>query len=282
MARQPQPYDPRQEMGRQDLELQHKRDLSLKDVALHHHGFYEIYFLLTGDVTYLIENKIIHVMPGDVLLIPPGVQHQVLIRPEMSAYERYVLWVDPKMLARLSSPNTDLTGSITTESYQLRPGGDAGSRIQMLLEELDRELLSGEYGADLMEESLLRQLLVTLKRLLDHQGAQLDEDTRMNRVVAQVIDYVNLHYSESLSLELLAEKFYVSKFHLSHEFNRQVGTSLYRYIQRKRLLMARQLLDKGQKPSAVAAACGFPDYTGFFRAFKAEYGLAPRQYAQKT
>jgi hypothetical protein len=75
-------------MRRRDFELQHKRDLNLKDVALHHHGFYEVYFLLTGDVTYLIENKLIHVMPGDILLIPPRVQHQVLIRPEMAAYER--------------------------------------------------------------------------------------------------------------------------------------------------------------------------------------------------
>lgn len=284
MARQPQHYDPRQEMRRRDFELQHKRDLNLKDVALHHHDFYEVYFLLTGDVTYLIENKIIHVMPGDILLIPPRVQHQVLIRPEMSVYERYVLWVEPQMLQRLSSAKTDLSQRFSPERiggrYQLRLKSDARSGVQALLEALDRELHSAEFGADLLEESLLSQLLITLHRLLEHQGSQLDEDTRMSRVVTQVIDYVNLHYGEPLSLALLADKFFVSKFHLSHAFNRQVGTSLYRYIQRKRLLMARQLLDKGQKPSAVAIACGFSDYTGFYRAFKSEFGLTPREYAR--
>jgi hypothetical protein len=114
-------------MRRRDFELQHKRDLNLKDVALHHHGFYEVYFLLTGDVTYLIENKLIHVMPGDILLIPPRVQHQVLIRPEMAAYERYVLWIDPHMLGRLSSADTDLTQRFSPEriggSFQLAPAG---------------------------------------------------------------------------------------------------------------------------------------------------------------
>ena len=284
MAGQPQRYDTRQEMRRRNFELQHKRDLNLKDVALHHHDFYEVYFLLTGDVTYLIENKIIHVMPGDILLIPPRVQHQVLIRPEMSVYERYVLWVEPQMLARLSSPKTDLPQRFSPEhigsNYQLRLKSDARSNIQSLMEALDRELHSGEYGADILEESFLSQLLITLNRLLEHQGSQLDEDTRMSRVVTQVIDYVNLHYGEPLSLALLADKFFVSKFHLSHEFNRQVGTSLYRYIQRKRLLMARQLLDKGQKPNAVAIACGFSDYTGFYRAFRAEYGLSPREYGR--
>lgn len=282
MPKQPQRYDPRQEMRYPDFELQHKRDFRLKDVALHHHDFYEIYFLIAGDVTYLVESKIIHVMPGDILLIPPREQHQVLIRPEMSVYERYVLWVEPRMLSKLSSPLSDLQKLLSPGSNQLRLKPEARVEILSILEALHRERTSQDYGADLLRESLLTQLLVTINRLLAKDGSQLDEDTRMNTIVAQVINYVNLHYSEPISLDLLAEKFFVSKFHLSHEFNRQVGTSLYRYIQRKRLLIARQLLDQGQKPSQVCPACGFSDYTGFYRAFKAEYGISPRQYALRS
>lgn len=285
MQRQPQRYDPRQEMTHQDFELQHKRDLNLKDVALHQHDFYEIYFLITGDVTYLIESKIIHVMPGDILLIPPRTQHQVLIRPEMSVYERYVLWADPRMISQLSSQQSDLLSTLSpahTGSNQLRLKPEARTEVLSLLQRLDGEIHSADYGADLLRQSLLTQLLVTVNRLLTHQGAQLDEDTRTSTMVAQIINFVNLHYSEDLSLDLLAEKFYVSKFHLSHAFNRQVGTSLYRYIQRKRLLIARQLLAQGQKPSVVSSACGFSDYTCFYRAFKAEYGISPREYAQSA
>lgn len=286
MIRQPQRYDPRQEMTYKDFELQHKRDFNLKDVALHHHDFYEIYFLITGDVTYLIESKIIHVMPGDILLIPPRQQHQVLIRPEMSVYERYVLWVNPDVIRQLSSDSSDLLERLSPDqsgsNNQLRLKPEARAVVQSLLEALNHERNSDEYGSDLLRESLLTQLLVAVNRLLAQHGSQLDEDTRTNRVVAQVINYVNLHYSEPLSLDLLAEKFYVSKFHLSHEFHRQVGTSLYRYIQRKRLLIARQLLAQGQKPSGVCSACGFSDYTGFYRAFRSEYGISPREYAQSA
>ena len=78
---------------------------------------------------------------------------------------------------------------------------------------------------------------------------------------------------------MLAEKFYISKYHLSHEFQRHVGTSVGRYILKKRLQIARRLLSQGSKPNNVFGGCGFGDYTSFYRAFKAEYGTSPREFA---
>ncbi len=283
MARQPQNFDPRQQMNTIDFELQYKRDTYLKDVELHHHDFFEIYFLLSGDVTYLIDSRIVHVMPGDLLLISPRELHQVIIRPEMSAYERYVLWVDPQTLQRLSTEQTDLLSGLDPSrpgpGNQLRLKSEDRSRIRDLLDLLYREAGSDSYGADLLRGSLLTQLLVTINRLCQQQGTWVDEDSRTNRAVSQVMQYVNLHYAEPLSLDMLAEQFYVSKYHLSHEFQKQVGTSLYHYIQKKRLLIARQLLAQGKKPSQVYGSCGFTDYTGFYRAFRSEYGVSPREFA---
>ena len=283
LVMQPKGFDPRQEMRHPDYELQYKRDTYLKDVELHHHDFFEIYFLMAGDVTYLIESKIVHVMPGDLLLISPRELHQVLIKPEMSVYERYVLWIDPKVIEKFSSPLTNLSLGLDPGSAlfgnQLRPKAEDRSKIRDLLEALLRESDSDAYGADLLRQSLLTQLLVIINRLLSQQGSQPDADERANRAVTQAIHYINLHYNDPLSLDLLAEKFFVSKYHLSHEFNRQMGTSIYRYIQKKRLLVARQLIAQGRRPNEVHSLCGFGDYTGFYRAFKAEYGTTPREYA---
>lgn len=283
MPRQPQSFDPRQEMQRLDFELQYKRDVDLSDVELHHHDFFEIYFLMAGDVTYLVEGKIVHVMPGDLLLISPRELHQVCIRPEMSVYERYVLWVDPQLIQRLSTERTDLFLGLDPDrpgrGSQLRLKPEDRSRIQNMLEALNLELRTDHYGSDLLRQSLIVQLLVTINRLVSMQGSRIYEDTGANHTVTQVMNYVNLHYNEPLSLDMLAEQFFVSKYHLSHEFNRIVGTSVYRYIQKKRLLIARQLLSQGQKASDVSSACGFSDYAGFYRAFKAEYGMTPSEYA---
>ena len=286
MALQPQSFDPRQEMYSPDFELQYKRDSYLKDVELHHHDFYELYLLVSGDVTYIIESKIYHVVPGDILLISPRELHQVCIRPEMEPYERYTLWVSPQALARLSASHTDLGRCLEPGSpgYSnlLRPKPEERARIQRLMEDLYRESHAREFGAALLCQSLVVQLLVQINRIAAGVREPLEDMNRTNRAVAQVIDYVNQNYGGPLSLDLLAERFYLSKYHLSHEFQRQVGTGVYHYIQKKRLQIARQLLAQGEKPSRVYGLCGFGDYAGFYRAFKAEYGIAPREYAQSV
>ena len=233
MSMEPKPFDLRQDMLGSEFELQYKRDHGLKNVALHHHDFYEIYYLISGDVTYTIDSRICRVMPGDILIIGPKELHQVYIRSEVSAYERFVLWVNPQVIQSLSTANSDLLRALDPEK--------PNSVRQLRLRTQDQKLVI----------ALLQSLFAE-----SHQES----------------------YGADLSLDQLAELFFVSKYHLSHEFNRQVGTSLYRYIQKKRLQIARQLLAQGKKPYQLYSECGFSDYVGFYRAFRAEYGQNPRYY----
>ena len=277
-------FDPWQNMRRPDFELHFKRDAQLDNVELHHHDFYEIYFLMSGDVTYTIEGRLCRVMPGDLLVISPRELHQLRIQPALSLYERYVLWVDPQMPARLSTDRTDLGRMFSGDRLpwgnliKLRP--EERTLIQSLFQRLWQETEDSGYGADLLSTCLLTELLVLICRLAEGAGSQPEEESLAGRAVSGVVDYINLHYGEPLSLDLLAERFYVSKYHLSHEFNRRIGTSVHRYIQKKRLLIARQMLAQGQAPSKIFAPCGFGDYAAFYRAFLREYGLSPREYAQ--
>ena len=280
----PQKFDPRQVMIRPDFELQFKRDAYLQDVQLHHHDFYEVYFLLAGDVTYTIESRLYRVMPGDMLLINPRELHQVCIRPEMSAYERYTLWVDPKLLRRLSTARTDLFQCFDPNRPNygnlLKLDPEEQRLVHSLFGALWREYNSSGYGSDLLRESVLSQLLVEVNRMAERDSGQYEDSSRSSRMVAAAVEYINLHYGEPLSLDLLAEQCFVSKYHLSHEFNRQVGTSVHRYIIKKRLLNARQLMAEGLPPSQAYGQCGFGDYPGFYRAFRSEYGVSPREYAR--
>ncbi len=285
MANKLSAYDPRQEMLTADFEIQHKRDTYLKNVELHHHDFYEIYYLVSGDVTYVIEGRLCRVLPGDLLLISPRELHQVSIKADMEAYERYVLWIDQATVRRLSSGQTDLEESLNPlhpgYTNLLRLTREQRSRIRDLMEAVFQESGSGKFGSDVLCGSLISALLVEINRLT-RECPSVPETVYSSRMVSDLVDYVNQHYPERLTLDSLAEHFYVSKYHLSHEFQRHMGTGVYRYIQKKRLQIARQLLAGGEHPSRVSSLCGFADYPGFYRAFVGEYGIAPREFADSV
>ena len=74
-------------------------------------------------------------------------------------------------------------------------------------------------------------------------------------------------------------RFFVNKYHLSHEFNRLVGTSIYHYIIQKRLVVSKQMLSDGLPPMVIYRHCGFRDYSNFYRAFKTEYDISPKDFS---
>ncbi len=96
--------------------------------------------------------------------------------------------------------------------------------------------------------------------------------------MAKVIDYIEQNYHEELSLDFLADKFFISKFYLSREFNRVVGVSVYKYIIQRRLFYAKALLGNSIPPTDVYLQCGFGDYANFYRAFKSAYHISPKEF----
>ena len=255
----------------------------MRKVDVHHHDFYEIYFLVSGETVCSVESRQYRVTPGDILLVSPRELHKLRILSELESYERYILWVHPRIVRKLSTSKTDLlqymdpTSPVYRNQIHMTP--EEQQHIYGMIRYFYQELQSGGYGDDLMAESFLTQLLVTVNRIAAHEEVPEEDPALANPTVSGVVEYIGTHYGEPLSLEALAERFFVSKYHLSHEFSRLVGTSVHRYIIKKRLMIARQQLAQGKHPNEVWEPCGFGDYTGFYRAFQSEYGMSPREYA---
>lgn len=285
MRSRSQPFDPRQQMRRQGYEVFHYQDAKMDSVEVHHHDFYEVYLFLSGNVDYTIEGSLYHLEPGDLLLINPLELHQLKVNASQTSYERFVLWLTPSYLNSLSRPEVSLTvcfdHSRPGRRNLLRPGK---SRVlQLIMAELLQEFYSSEYGHEAAADAILLRFLVELNRLaLASPPVAVESEDRSTVLIRQVLAYINEHCHQELSLDQIASAFFISKYHLSHEFQRLVGASVYRYIIQKRLIIAKQLLSSGLPPTGVYQNCGFRDYANFYRAFKAEYGISPSEFSAQA
>ncbi|MPM57197.1 putative response regulatory protein [bioreactor metagenome] len=99
----------------------------------------------------------------------------------------------------------------------------------------------------------------------------------------ELVQYIDSHYNEHLSLEYLAKRFFLSPNHCSRLFAQRKHTTFTRYLMGCRLEAARQLLQRGDVPlHEIAAKVGFPDYFYFSRVFKKEFGMAPKDYRKQA
>ncbi len=278
MRERSQSFDPRQTMRRDSFEIFHYRDPRPGFVEVHHHDFYEVYFLLNGDVAYWVEGRIIRLEPGDLLFINPMELHRPITDPEKPMCERFVLWVNRAYLQGLSTDQMDLTACFDRanpdHSHLVRPTPSERAVLMARMGELVRESYSKDMGSGLAARGILLQLLVQLNRLARRSDSHRQGE-QLSPLVENAMQYIGEHLSGPLSLENLAQRLYVSKYHLSHAFSREVGVSVYRYVLLRRLMLARQLLQSGEPAGQVCTKCGFSDYTSFYRAFKSEYGISP-------
>ncbi|MCX7709874.1 MAG: AraC family transcriptional regulator [Clostridia bacterium] len=274
------PYLTRQYMLSNDFEIYHYIDKALDKVNLHHHDFYECYLFISGDVTYLIEGKTYVLRPGDVVLVNSTELHQAIINNKQIPYERIVLWIDKSFLSRLSTETTDLTKCFEYPEKEnvLR----ADLEMQQTIKSMFKKLLALEdytgIGRELLYKAYMIDLMVHLNILLDRSKIKPNVDLKNSNLISQVIHYINNHLEEEISIETLSEQFYLSKFHLIREFKKHTGTTIHKYIIQKKLIQAKEQILKGLPINIVYIQCGFGDYSNFFRAFKNEYGVTPKQF----
>lgn len=277
-------FDPRQSMSDSKFEIFHYRDAKFEGVPVHQHDFYEVYYFIGGNVEYSVEGRTYDLKSGDLLLINPLELHQPRIAPDQQDYERIVLWINKNYLSELCCNKTSLTrcfdNTIPDHSNLLRPSKMQQTYISAMLSELITEHSNDAYAVEIASEAILLRFLVELNRLTINNNSETEKEESSSTIIPDVLDYINSHFCEKLTLSSIADEFFVSKYYLSHAFNNTVGTSVHRYIILKRLIHAKQMLLSGIKSTTAATNCGFNDYAGFYRAFTAEYGVTPTEFVK--
>ncbi len=265
-----------------DFQFFHLKDRKNMEFDLHSHDFNKIIIFISGNVTYLIEGKAYKLKPWDILLISSSEVHRAIVGAS-GTYERMIIWVNSSFLQKHSSGGCDLLACFETAAREkrniLRLNSELLRQGKYMLSQLKKECSGEDYGSQVMQNSLFLQFIVYLNRLYLKPEAGIHQvEGDYNEGIGQVISYINENLSEEMSIESLAARFYMSRYHLMHKFKSQTGYTIHSYILQKRLIMANTLIKSGKSMSDACTECGFGDYSSFVRAFKRMYGLSPKRH----
>ena len=259
----------------QDFRLFHIKDQTKREFSYHYHDFHKVIIFLSGKAAYHIEGKSYYLKPWDILLVNRHAIH----KPEIDfsvPYERFVLWI------RDDIKSTELLRCFQKaidRSYNLiRLDSDTQEKLKQLLYELEAALKDEKFGSDLLGSALFAQFMVYVNRIfLEKQYIYDARSYSSDSQIEELLRYINHNLTEDLSIETLARKYYLSKYHMMRKFKEETGYTIHNYIISKRLLLARTKISEGTPILKAAQLSGFSDYTTFSRAYKKQFGTAPSQ-----
>ena len=258
----------------EDYRLFHLKNDSGVRPEFHYHEFCKILLLVSGSGAYTVEGQRYALQTGDIVLVNSHCVHRPEFEPG-AAYERIILYISPDFLRRNSKPDCDLTECFA-RGHVLRAEDPERKKLFSLAAALERELAGDGYGRVLLCHSALLRLLVHIGRSLGHSDAPKPGPvTPENERVVSIVRYLDRHLTEDLSIDELAERFYLSKYHMMRLFRRGTGTTIHGYLTERRLAMARELMAGGMSATAACFRSGFRSYCSFTRAYGKRFGSTP-------
>lgn len=261
--------------------LKDAKDEELEGMKLtyHYHDFDKVILFLSGDVTYSVEGRKYELKPYDIVMIGAGEIHMPVIRSG-TPYERIIIYISSAFMEKYKNEAYDLSQCLRTagenHSHVLRMEQLAKSSLFAACKRLEESFQKDAYANELYQQILFLEFMILLNRALLENDVSYLENTGSNRKTAEIIDYINENLNNEISVDILAERFYMSRSYLMHLFKAETGYSVGSYINEKRLLAAKNMIQNGMAVTDACYACGFRDYSTFSRAFKKKYMTTPK------
>lgn len=241
---------------------------------LHNHDHYEIYLFLEGDTQYKVEENIYTLEPNDMIMIRKHEMHRICHNSN-TRYRRMNVKLMPEFFQKYHCEEY--------EAQFLHTMGGTGHKIaaeQVRTSGLYEAFLrfrkySEEYTLDPQSPILIAVLIEIL--YLIHKTTLFSPADMTANPMRPVLLYLNNRYTENITLDMLQEQFFMSKYYLCRTFHKATGLTIHEYLRRKRLTRVRELKTEGKSIMEAALQAGFGDYSSFYRAYRKEYGCAPSE-----
>ncbi|MBR2878617.1 MAG: helix-turn-helix domain-containing protein [Clostridia bacterium] len=243
---------------------------------IHNHRYYEIFMLLSEGATFYVEGRSYEMNKGDIILLNNIELHQIQF-DKTADFERIVIlftkdYLDAfvKEAPSLLRPFTDkMPGFSNFIPADLAEKEGIAEYIYKM-----KELVKGKVKNELEIKCFLSLILSGAARAINNQGRDEIPYTD-NKLINEVLTYINSNICENLTLENLANRFFVSKYYLSHLFKTCTNFTLNHYVANKKIIYADELIYSGKSAIDACFAVGFNNYSNFYRTYKKILGRTP-------
>lgn len=230
---------------------------------------YEIIFALSSLGTCTVEGDEHILTAKSLLIIPPLSFHIQSYNPDQNIQGYSVKFVK-SIIDESVIPMLDKIFSGANGKGRFYSSGCITDAVSDIFRRFDDALLLPEEEKRAFLKMLVNEAVILLSAV---EGIIISRTD--NELGARVAKFLNANIEKNISLDRLATRFFVSKYHLCRAFKKYSGTSVHSYINHKRIMYAKQLIESGENASAVAERVGFGDYSSFYRAYVKLVGKAP-------
>lgn len=249
----------------------------------HFHSSYEAYYLLEGERQFFIKDRTIVIKAGDLIIIQPDVLHKTAngIYPE---HEKIILNFKENFIPAFQGDLFKKLYPASLEDYLvIHFTLQYKIQVEDILQQVVEEAKEKKGAYEVYIQSLILQMLIISSRYLEeHIMEPLEYLNPMHKRISEVVRYINKHYKKELSLQYLADKFFVSPYYVSHAFKEVTGFTFVEYVNSVRIKEAKKLLEETNlKVYLIASKVGYGSITHFGRVFKEITGHVPLYYRKK-
>ena len=262
-----------------EFRLFHLTDRETHEVEYHYHDFDKITIFIKGKVTYMVEGKSYDLLPYDIVLVKHNDIHRLTV-DNSEVYERIIVYISPNFMNAYQTADYDLSYCFQKaeeeHSNVLRIPSLEKSSLFRSITRLEHSFSDEGYAAGLYRQGLFLEFMIHLNRAVQKNRLEYLDTNDCNMKIVDILYYINEHITDDLTIDHIADTFYVSKYYMMRLFKQETGYTIGTYIAQKRLLLAKELLLSGVPSTQVCFDCGYKDYSTFSRAYRKLFGESPR------
>lgn len=233
--------------------------------SFHSHDFTEIFYVKSGQGTFVVEGTEYKVKKNDLVVVNPYIEHTEFSEKE-DPLDYFVLGIENLKLQK-------------KENYSvLSLGNDA---IRDCFYKIHSEMIKKDSDFDIICQHYFQIILLNIMRKTSINFS-IDEPVKGSRECQLIKDYIDTNYSDPITLDMLSAKYNLNKYHLCHRFNQIYGTSPISYLSLVRIETTKDLLKStNHSMQEISEMVGFSSQSYLSQAFKKNVGETPQMYRKK-